>query len=112
MRRRLEDRTFIPPFGLDQVMIALGLPDREPMRYWRYSGAYHIRPDFPPLLVMHSRTDEVVPYQQSELFAHNLAKMGLKSGLFLEGPVYLMAEGGDKDTLVPADAGISGETAK
>jgi dipeptidyl aminopeptidase/acylaminoacyl peptidase len=71
------------------------------MRYWRYSGAYHVRPDFPPLLVMHSRTDEVVPYQQSELFANNLAKMGLKSEVyFFDGAShYLMAEGGDKDTL-------------
>lgn len=101
MRRQLEERTYIPPFGLDQVMIALGLPNREPMRYWLYSGAYHIRPDFPPLLVMHSRTDEVVPYQQSELLAKNLAKVGLKSEMyFFNGAShYLMAEGGDKDTL-------------
>ncbi|NJN94994.1 MAG: hypothetical protein HC875_13260 [Anaerolineales bacterium] len=48
MRRRLEERSYIPPFDLDQVLVALGLPDREPLRYWRYSGAYHILPDFPP----------------------------------------------------------------
>jgi pimeloyl-ACP methyl ester carboxylesterase len=101
MRQRLEDKTFIPPFGLDQAMIALGLPDREPLRYWKYSGAYHIRPDLPPLLVMHSRTDAVVPYQQSELFAQNLMKVGLKPEVyFFEGAShYLLAEGGDKDTL-------------
>ncbi len=101
MRRRLEDRSFVPPFGLDQVMVALGLPDREPLRYWKYSGAYHIRPDLPPLLIMHSRTDEVVPYQQSELFANNLNQVGLKAEVyFFNGAShYLLAEGGDKDTL-------------
>lgn len=101
MRRRLEDRSFVPPFGLDQVMVALGLPDRAPMRYWRYSAAYHIRPDLPPLIVMHSRTDEVVPYQQSELLSANLDKVGVAHDVyFFEGAShYLLAEGGDKDTL-------------
>jgi pimeloyl-ACP methyl ester carboxylesterase len=101
MRRRLEDRSFIPPFGLDQAIVALGLPDREPLRYWKYSGAYHIRPDLPPLLIMHSRTDEVVPYQQSELFANNLKEVGLQPEVhFFEGAShYLLAEGADQDTL-------------
>lgn len=101
MRRRLEDRTFIPPFGLDQAMIALGLPDRAPMRYWRYSGAYHIDPNLPPLVVMHSRTDEVVPFQQSELLSANLAKVGVahKTYFFDGASHYLLAEGGDTDTL-------------
>lgn len=101
MRRRLEDRTFIPPFGLDQVMIALGLPDREPLRYWGYSGAYHIRPDLPPLVIMHSRTDEVVPFQQSELLSANLKKVGVahEAYFFAGASHYLLAEGGDTDTL-------------
>jgi pimeloyl-ACP methyl ester carboxylesterase len=93
MRRRLEDRTFVPPYGLDQAMIALGLPDREPMRYWRYSGAYHIRPDFPPLVVMHSRTDEVVPFQQSELLSANLKKVGVAHDTyFFEGASHYLLE--------------------
>jgi hypothetical protein len=33
MRHRQEDGTFIPPFGLDQALVALGLPDRAPLRY-------------------------------------------------------------------------------
>jgi len=101
MRRRLEERTYIPPFGLDQVMIALGLPDREPLRYWRYSGSYHIRPDFPPLAIMHSRTDEVVPFQQSERLSANLTQMGVThQTYFFDGAShYLLAAGGDKDTL-------------
>ena len=101
MRRRLEERTFIPPFGLDQIMIALGLPDRVPMRYWRYSGAYHLRPDLPPLVIIHSRTDAVVPFQQSELLSANLTKLGIPHEThFFEGAShYLLAEGSDADTL-------------
>jgi dipeptidyl aminopeptidase/acylaminoacyl peptidase len=101
MRRRLEDRSFIPPFGLDQAMIALGLPDRVPMRYWRYSSAYHIRPDFPPLAILHSRTDEVVPFQQSELLSANLTQAGVahETHFFDGASHYLLAEGGDADTL-------------
>ena len=101
MRRRLEDHSFIPPFGLNQALIALGLPDRVPMRYWRYSGAYHIRPDFPPIAILHSRTDEVVPFQQSELLSANLAQAGVAhETYFFDGAShYLMAEGGDADTL-------------
>jgi dipeptidyl aminopeptidase/acylaminoacyl peptidase len=101
MRRRLEDRSFIPPFGLDQAMIALGLPDRVPMRYWRYSGAYHLRPDLPPLVIIHSRTDAVVPFQQSELLSANLTQIGVPHEThFFEGAShYLLAEGSDADTL-------------
>ncbi len=101
MRRRLEERSYIPPFGLDQVLIALGLPDREPLRYWRYSGAYHLRPDFPPLAIMHSRTDEVVPFQQSELLSAHLTQIGVAhQTYFFDGAShYLLAPGGDKDTL-------------
>jgi pimeloyl-ACP methyl ester carboxylesterase len=43
LRRRFEAGSFHPPFGLDQVLIALGLPDRAPERYWRYSARYHAR---------------------------------------------------------------------
>lgn len=101
MRRRLEEGTYIPPFGLDQALIALGLPSHEPLRYFRYSGAYHVRPDFPPLAILHSRSDEVVPYQQSELLAKNLALVGASYEVhFFDGAShYLLAEEGDKDSL-------------
>jgi dipeptidyl aminopeptidase/acylaminoacyl peptidase len=101
MRRRLENGTFIPPFGLDQALIALGLPDHEPLRYWRYSGAYHVRRDFPPMVIMHSRSDKIVPYQQSELLAANLAELGvLHETYFFDGAShYLLAEEGDADSL-------------
>lgn len=101
MRRRLEEGSYIPPFGLDRALIALGLPSQEPLRYWRYSGAYHVRPDFPPIAILHSRSDEVVPYQQSELLATNLAQVGAPhEAHFFDGAShYLLAEDADEATL-------------
>ena len=101
MRRRLEDGSYIPPFGLDQALIALGFPDREPLRYYRYSGAYHVQAEFPPLAILHSRSDEVVPYQQSELLANTLDQVGATYEVhFFDGAShYLLAEGADADTL-------------
>lgn len=101
MRRRLEEGVYIPPFGLDQALIALGLPSEQPLRYWRYSGAYHVRADLPPLAILHSRSDEVVPYQQSELLAANLDAVGARYEIhFFDGAShYLLAPGADKDTL-------------
>ncbi len=96
MRRRLENGTFSPPFGLDQAARALGLPDRVPLRYWKYSGAYHVAGNYPPVIIFHSRNDKIVPYQQSELLAANLDVAGAPNELYLfDGAThYLMAEGG------------------
>jgi dipeptidyl aminopeptidase/acylaminoacyl peptidase len=101
MRYRLEQGTFIPPFGLDGSLIALGLPSHEPLRYWRYSGAYHVHSDLPPLAILHSRSDKVVPYQQSELLAENLSMIGASHEThFFDGAShYLLAEEGDEDAL-------------
>jgi acetyl esterase/lipase len=101
MRRQLETGNFIPPFGLDQALRALGLPDQESLRYWQYSGAYHVGPDFPPLAILHSRSDEVVPYQQSELLADNLEQVGARyEAYFFDGAShYLLAEDGGADDL-------------
>lgn len=97
MRRRLEQGTFTPPFGLDRALRALGFPDQEPLRYGRYSGAYHVRADFPPIALLHSRSDEIVPYQQSELLANNLAELDVPHEVhfFEGGSHYLLAEDGD-----------------
>jgi pimeloyl-ACP methyl ester carboxylesterase len=99
MRRRLENGSYIPPFGLDQAFRAIGLPSEEPVNYFDYSGAYHVRGDFPPLAILHSRNDEVVPYQQSELLARNLELVGAPYELhFFDGAShYLMDEGGEVD---------------
>ncbi|HEY84466.1 MAG TPA: prolyl oligopeptidase family serine peptidase [Chloroflexi bacterium] len=97
MRHQLELGNFTPPFGLDKVMVAMGFPDQEPMHYWPYSGAYHLPPSTPPLLIIHSRHDEVVPYQQSELLAANLKLDDIPYELHLtEGDShYLMSDTGD-----------------
>lgn len=76
LRRRFEAGTFKPPFGLDQVLVALGLPDRAPERYWRYSVRYHARDLQIPLMLIHSKQDEVVPFEQSELLAQELTRVG------------------------------------
>ncbi|MEM7347513.1 MAG: carboxypeptidase regulatory-like domain-containing protein [Chloroflexota bacterium] len=107
MRRRLENGTFTPPFGLDQGLRAIGFPNRETLRYWQYSGAYHVDPDFPPMAVLHSRDDDVVPYQQSELLAKNLTAVEAPHELYLfEGGHYLLAEDNDADTLAIYDTTI------
>jgi pimeloyl-ACP methyl ester carboxylesterase len=101
MRRRLEAGTYIPPFGLDKALIALGLPSHEPLRYFHYSGAYHVRPNFPPLAILHSRSDDVVPYQQSELLRKNLELVDAphETHFFDGASHYLLAEEGDEDSL-------------
>ena len=100
MRRRLEDGSFVPPFGLDQAFRAMGLPSQDPLLYLKYSGAYHVRADFPPLAILHSRGDDTVPYQQSELLAANLDLVGAEYELhfFDKGGHYLLAEQADADT--------------
>jgi dipeptidyl aminopeptidase/acylaminoacyl peptidase len=97
MRRRFEAGTFLPPFGLDRVLVALGFPSEEPLRYWQYSAAYHVRPDMPPTVIFHSRTDEVVPYQQSELLAEVLEEEGVEHELYVfDGASHYLLEGSDE----------------
>ncbi len=97
MRRRFEAGTFLPPFGLDRVLVALGFPSEEPLRYWQYSAAYHVRPDMPPTVIFHSRTDEVVPYQQSELLAEALQEEGVEHELYVfDGASHYLLEGSEE----------------
>lgn len=94
LRRRFEAGSFFPPFGLDQALIALGRPNTAPERYWRYSARYNMHPDLPPLLLMHSRADEIVPFQQSELLAAALERSGADyDAYFFDGMEhYLLAD--------------------
>ncbi|HEY0734699.1 MAG TPA: carboxypeptidase regulatory-like domain-containing protein [Herpetosiphonaceae bacterium] len=86
LRRLFEEGSFFPPFGLDQALIALGLPDRMPERYWRYSARYHARDLNIPLMLIHSKEDEVVPFTQSQLLADELQRLGKPHELhILEG---------------------------
>jgi Carboxypeptidase regulatory-like domain/Prolyl oligopeptidase family len=94
LRRRFEEGSFLPPFGLDQALIALGTPDTSPERYWRYSSRFHLRRDLPPILLMHSRSDEVVPFEQSEQLAADLGRLGVAyEAHFFDGMShYLLAD--------------------
>ena len=94
MRRRFEQGSFVPPFGLDQALIALGTPDISPERPWRYSSRFHLRRGLPPMLLMHSRNDEIVPFQQSEQLAADLARLGVPhEAHFFDGlSHYLLAD--------------------
>lgn len=101
MRYQLEQGDFIPPFGLDQVLIALGLPDREPMHYWPYSGAYHVQPNYPPILLIHSHNDKVVPIAQSTILAEQLAYWEVPHDVhfFEEADHYLLHEGRESEEI-------------
>jgi hypothetical protein len=94
MRRRFEQGSFIPPFGLDQALIALGTPDISPERPWRYSSRFHLRRSTPPMLLMHSRNDEIVPFQQSEQLDASLTHLGVPhEAHFFDGlSHYLLAD--------------------
>jgi dipeptidyl aminopeptidase/acylaminoacyl peptidase len=83
MRQRFEAGEFVPPFGLDALLIALGFPDRDPTFYWRYSSVYHVHGELPPVAIFHSLEDTIVPYQQSELLASALAEAGVEQELHL-----------------------------
>lgn len=82
-RRRFEREGFMPPFGLDQALIALGLPSRDPLRYLNHSMVYHVRGNLPATLLFHSYQDEIVPYQQSGLLAESLRKRGVEAEIYL-----------------------------
>jgi acetyl esterase/lipase len=94
MRRRFEEGSISPPFGLDQALIALGWPNTNPGLYWRYSARFHLRSDLPPVLLMHSRDDDIVPFQQSEILARELEQAGiLYEAFFFDGMShYLLAD--------------------
>ncbi len=94
LRQQFEAGTFNPPFGLDQAIIALGLPSQVPERYFRYSARYHARAIDAPLMLIHSDEDEVVPFTQSEALAAELARLGKPYELrILRGMAhYLFAE--------------------
>ncbi len=94
LRQRFEAGQFTPPSGLDQALIALGTPDMHPIRYWRYSARYQLRTDLPVLAILHSRDDEVVPFEQSQLLVTRLEQLGVPhEAYFFDGMShYLLAD--------------------
>jgi len=83
LRRELEAGRFAPPFDLDRALIALGLPSREPQRFWRWSSRHHAAELGAPLLLVHSLEDKVVPVDQSRLLAAELERLGRPCELHL-----------------------------
>ncbi|HYF62518.1 MAG TPA: carboxypeptidase regulatory-like domain-containing protein, partial [Herpetosiphonaceae bacterium] len=79
MRRRFAAGTFMPPFGLDKALIALGWPHTAIERYATYSSLYGVRADLPPVLLMHSRADEIVPAEQSERLVEAMRAKGVSA---------------------------------
>ncbi len=93
LRRLFEEGSFRPPFGLDKALIALGLPDGAPEIYWRYSPLYHARSYNVPIMLIHSKVDEVVPFTQSERLAAELERLGKRHELYiLEGMGHYLLE--------------------
>jgi dipeptidyl aminopeptidase/acylaminoacyl peptidase len=82
IRRQLEDGTLIPAHGFDKVLISLGLPNRAPQLYFRYSVRYHLE-GLPPLCLIHGTADGFVSHSQSELLAGELAARGVPCELHL-----------------------------
>ncbi len=108
LRHRLETGDYRPPFGLDRALIALGMPDREVARHARYSARLHVTALHPPSLVIHSRSDDVVPVAQGEAYLSTLRDAGVAAeGMILDGGGhYLLSTGGGE-----ADAILSGTVA-
>ncbi|MSQ44075.1 MAG: hypothetical protein EXR45_07715 [Chloroflexi bacterium] len=96
LRHRLETGDYRPPFGLERALIALGVPDREVARHARYSARLHVTATHPPTLVIHSRSDDVVPVAQGEAYLSALRDAGVDAeGMILDGGGhYLLSTGG------------------
>lgn len=95
-RRRFEREGFVPPFGLDRAMVALGLPSREPLRYLKHSMVYQVRRGLPATILFHSYQDEIVPFQQSGLLAESMVRHGVEAELHLfDGASHYLLEDGD-----------------
>jgi dienelactone hydrolase len=62
-----------PPF--DQVLMALGFPNRSPELYFKHSALFHLE-GLPPLCVLHGVDDELVPFSQSVQLAEELTRRG------------------------------------
>ena len=93
LRRLFENGTFFPPFRLDEVFIAFGLPSDQPERYFRYSPRFHASAFHAPIMLIHSKVDEVVPFRQSQLLAEELARLGKPHELkILEGMGHYLLE--------------------
>lgn len=100
-RRRFEREGFVPPFGLDRALVALGLPNREPLRYLTHSMVYHVKPGLAATAIFHSYQDEIVPFQQSGLLADSLRQNGVEAELYLfDGASHYLLDDSDASLVI------------
>jgi hypothetical protein len=72
-RHDVETGTAEPREPFDQVLMALGFPNRSPELYFRYSTIFHLE-DLPPLCLLHGTDDELAPFSQSVQLAEELER--------------------------------------
>jgi hypothetical protein len=69
-----------PPY--DSAIAAMGRPDRDPAFFFGYSPVFSAS-KLPPMFVIHTYNDEVIPYTQGEAMAAALAAAGVPHDLLL-----------------------------
>jgi len=64
--------------ALEGMLIALGRPDLRPEIYLLFSPVYHLASgSLPPLLLVHTSKDTIVPINQNTLLVNVLQKVGI-----------------------------------
>jgi dienelactone hydrolase len=85
-----------PPF--DQILMALGFPNRSPELYFRYSVLYHLE-GLPPLCLLHGVDDELSPFSQSVQLAEELERRGMPYEFYsYEGLKHYFSTSADNET--------------
>lgn len=69
-----------PPY--DNAVAALGRPDRDPAFFFDFSPIFYVT-HLPPMFIVHTYGDEVIPYNQSEALAAAMTDAGMPHELFL-----------------------------
>lgn len=69
-----------PPY--DNAVAALGRPDRDPAFFFDFSPIFYVT-HLPPMFIVHSYGDEVIPHNQSEALAAAMAAANMPHELFL-----------------------------
>ena len=85
-----------PPF--DQILMALGFPDRSPELYFKYSVLYHLEV-LPPVCLLHGVDDELSPFSQSVQLAEELERRGMPYEFYAyEGLKHYLSTSADNET--------------
>ncbi|NWJ44643.1 MAG: carboxypeptidase regulatory-like domain-containing protein [Chloroflexi bacterium] len=69
---------------LESLLIAFGRPDLRPEIYMLFSPVYHLQQgSLPPLLVVHTSKDTIVPVIQTEILAQIMEKLNVQHKLLI-----------------------------